>query len=252
MGMYDSVWVNCPQCNEESEFQSKGGECLLYSYTLENCPNDVLSDVNRHSPNTCDCGASFEIDVENRRLALLNKEIEETFEKYTKRVNPSLYSSFLAQKKLKNRKPICKTYDGVNLFEDDKYFTIETDYLNTPWKIVRYVLGSKPNGKLQFSTQEKAYKYLCDKAQRTTDGFNILSNEEMFVVNTKTYTLHRSNGGNYRKDNGKYLLFKEKVNAQNCIILNKKTLSIFDLDNIIFNGEEKLELIRKVKTELGF
>lgn len=60
MGMFDSVWVNCPNCNKESEFQSKGGNYCIDNYTLENCPNDVLSDVNRHSPNECDnCGTVF-------------------------------------------------------------------------------------------------------------------------------------------------------------------------------------------------
>jgi len=67
MGMYDSIWVNCPKCNKESEFQSKGGDCYLSNYTLENCPNDVLKDANRHSPNKCDCGAVFEIDIELRK-----------------------------------------------------------------------------------------------------------------------------------------------------------------------------------------
>ena len=47
MGMYDSIWVNCPKCKKESEFQSKGGDCFLANYTLENCPNDVLKDANR-------------------------------------------------------------------------------------------------------------------------------------------------------------------------------------------------------------
>ena len=68
MGMYDTVYVNCPNCGEEHEFQSKGGECLLDCFTLENCPLDVLSNVNRHSPYLCDCGTEFDVD-ENKREA---------------------------------------------------------------------------------------------------------------------------------------------------------------------------------------
>lgn len=64
MGMYDSVIVPFPKCGEESEFQSKGGDCKLAGYTLYNCPQDVLSDVNRHSPNTCSkCGIKFMVGL---------------------------------------------------------------------------------------------------------------------------------------------------------------------------------------------
>ncbi|WP_156829747.1 hypothetical protein [Methylovulum miyakonense] len=50
MGMFDSVYVPCPKCGELNEFQSKGGDCLLNEYTLENAPANVLLDINRHSP----------------------------------------------------------------------------------------------------------------------------------------------------------------------------------------------------------
>lgn len=64
MGMYDTVLVPCPECGELEGFQSKGGECLLMEYTLGNAPLDVMSDVNRHSPHTCDkCNIMFEVKV---------------------------------------------------------------------------------------------------------------------------------------------------------------------------------------------
>jgi len=67
MGMYDSVNVPCPKCGTESEFQSKGGDCLLNVYTLDNCPMDVLSDVNRHAPNDCEkCGTRFYVKIQGR------------------------------------------------------------------------------------------------------------------------------------------------------------------------------------------
>lgn len=71
MGMYDVVLVECPKCGTENEFQSKGGDCLLMCYNLEDCPEDVLSDVNRHSPHYCDCGSFYEVDVENRKAVLV-------------------------------------------------------------------------------------------------------------------------------------------------------------------------------------
>jgi len=33
MGMFDSLYVNCPECGKELEFQSKSGECALSAYT---------------------------------------------------------------------------------------------------------------------------------------------------------------------------------------------------------------------------
>ena len=64
MGCYDTVLVSCPRCGEVGYFQSKGGPCILADYTLENAPQDVLSDVNRHSPHECGgCGAFYEVGL---------------------------------------------------------------------------------------------------------------------------------------------------------------------------------------------
>jgi len=70
MGMFDTVIVSCPNCGEETEFQSKSGDCMLRHYTLEDCPDDVLSNVNRHAPYDCHCGVSFEVDV-YKKIAVL-------------------------------------------------------------------------------------------------------------------------------------------------------------------------------------
>lgn len=62
MGMYDTVLVPCPTCGEKYPAQTKGGPCYLTEYELERAPSDVLSDVNRHAPFTCDaCGAVFTV-----------------------------------------------------------------------------------------------------------------------------------------------------------------------------------------------
>ena len=63
MGMFDSVIVRCPNCNTEQVVQSKGGDCILAEYTLENAPLDVLTDINRHAPFRCGCGCEFAIQV---------------------------------------------------------------------------------------------------------------------------------------------------------------------------------------------
>ena len=66
MGLYDSVLVKCPSCGIENEFQSKSGDCLLITYSLKDCPNDVLIDINRHSPYKCDCGVSYYVDIDKK------------------------------------------------------------------------------------------------------------------------------------------------------------------------------------------
>jgi len=73
MGMYDTVWVNCPQCNEEIDFQSKSGDCSLEYYTLDGCPNDVLQDVNRHAPIICEnCQTKVMVDIPNRKAVIVH------------------------------------------------------------------------------------------------------------------------------------------------------------------------------------
>lgn len=67
MGMFDTVIVLCPECGEEHEFQSKSGECSLQVVNLDECPDDILADVNRHSPYTCECGCVFEVDLSTRK-----------------------------------------------------------------------------------------------------------------------------------------------------------------------------------------
>jgi len=60
MGCYDTVMVPCPSCGNREPFQTKSGECLLKEYDLEDAPQEVLGDVNRHAPYDCQkCGASF-------------------------------------------------------------------------------------------------------------------------------------------------------------------------------------------------
>ncbi len=76
MGMFDTVYVPCPSCDEPLAFQSKGGACILAEYTLGNAPADVLSDVNRHSPMKCKCGALVRVELEGKiRPWVINSEI---------------------------------------------------------------------------------------------------------------------------------------------------------------------------------
>ena len=67
MGMFDSVWVKCPKCGTENEFQSKSGLCILEDYTLENCPEDVFVNINRYAPITCGrCNIFYYVDEKEK------------------------------------------------------------------------------------------------------------------------------------------------------------------------------------------
>ena len=75
MGMFDTVMVPCPVCGTTAPFQSKGGDCLLTEYTLENAPADVLSDVNRHAPALCmKCATQFKVKLQ---ISARSVQIEE-------------------------------------------------------------------------------------------------------------------------------------------------------------------------------
>ena len=64
MGMYDTVLVPCPRCGAVTQAQSKSGDCLLHEFHLADCPYNILADVNRHAPFTCEeCGTRFGVQV---------------------------------------------------------------------------------------------------------------------------------------------------------------------------------------------
>lgn len=65
MGCFDTIRVPCPSCGKRHDCQSKSGPCNLRTYNLENAPQDVLFDVNRHGPYTCEgCGRVFTVRLQ--------------------------------------------------------------------------------------------------------------------------------------------------------------------------------------------
>lgn len=66
MGMFDSIYVDCPSCGEKEtiELQSKSGPCTLERYTLENAPSEVLSGVHTDIDFDCrSCWKRFKVQV---------------------------------------------------------------------------------------------------------------------------------------------------------------------------------------------
>ena len=62
MGMFDSLYVNCPECGNIVEFQSKVGDCSLRSYDKENVPMNIAIDL-AGAVALCECGKAVEIST---------------------------------------------------------------------------------------------------------------------------------------------------------------------------------------------
>ena len=45
MGMFDTVYAECPKCSELVEFQSKAGVCEFKSYHINSVPPEIASDI---------------------------------------------------------------------------------------------------------------------------------------------------------------------------------------------------------------
>lgn len=54
MGMFDSVFVDCPKCRTRQELQSKAGECTLREYDIYGAPLRILADLADNNPHLCD------------------------------------------------------------------------------------------------------------------------------------------------------------------------------------------------------
>ena len=75
MGVYDTVIVPCPRCGERHDFQSKSGPCDMKFYELDETPDDVFDDINRHAPTECfNCGTWFHVDEKTKDIAFSTKE----------------------------------------------------------------------------------------------------------------------------------------------------------------------------------
>lgn len=72
MGMFDSLIVQCPKCQEDVEFQSKAGPCNLNKYDMDDCSPSVAVDlIGQHTQ--CQCGA--EVIIKGSAHVYLRAEV---------------------------------------------------------------------------------------------------------------------------------------------------------------------------------
>lgn len=60
--MFDRIWVSCPNCKTDVEFQSKAGECSLKDYTLDDAPPEIKLDI-VGDERLCECDTLVEIKL---------------------------------------------------------------------------------------------------------------------------------------------------------------------------------------------
>lgn len=53
--MYDSVWVECPDCGRLVEFQSKAGKCGLNDYSITDVPVAIAGDLHDETRKCSNC-----------------------------------------------------------------------------------------------------------------------------------------------------------------------------------------------------
>ncbi len=76
MGMFDSVFMNCPYCGSKVEGQTKVGDCVLAAYTVDDAPPEVAAAM--EGGHRCDsCGESFFVRVRVSIEVLKQLPVEE-------------------------------------------------------------------------------------------------------------------------------------------------------------------------------
>lgn len=63
MGMFDSLYVKCPKCGEELEFQSKSGPCAMYVFRKRDLPISVALDLNGNIVRCQFCNSRIKMKV---------------------------------------------------------------------------------------------------------------------------------------------------------------------------------------------
>lgn len=76
MGMFDTVYITCPNCGNREGVQSKSGRCFMEEYTtIDTAPMDVMADVLGY--NICySCGESFIVELASKPTYTVRKTAE--------------------------------------------------------------------------------------------------------------------------------------------------------------------------------
>lgn len=64
MGLFDTVWLKCPECSSKINIQTKAGSCELQEYYINIAPPDILGSLNGLESNCPECGKLYHIKVQ--------------------------------------------------------------------------------------------------------------------------------------------------------------------------------------------
>jgi hypothetical protein len=65
MGMFDSLYVDCPQCGKPIEFQSKVGDCACDDFDITNVPAEIALDCKDDIEQCPNCFAEVGLNVQS-------------------------------------------------------------------------------------------------------------------------------------------------------------------------------------------
>lgn len=78
MGMFDSVYFDCPNCETSIEHQSKAGRCFLDVYNNNNVPCEIAVDIENEDVFCDNCQETFKIKADSPitrvKMILVKKE----------------------------------------------------------------------------------------------------------------------------------------------------------------------------------
>ncbi len=66
MGMFDSVFVKCPNCGANLEFQTKVGDCGLHKYDAERVPVLIAAALDKREEECRHCKALVTITIDRK------------------------------------------------------------------------------------------------------------------------------------------------------------------------------------------
>lgn len=69
MGLFDTVWMQCPHCHRKTSEQTKNGPCSLNNYELNENMEATLGVIGDHY---CEhCHKLFTVELETRPVAVI-------------------------------------------------------------------------------------------------------------------------------------------------------------------------------------
>lgn len=88
--MYDSLFIKCPRCGKELQFQSKSGPCFLSCYNKSNISIDVAIGMNGDIAECQFCGINFRLECNIPKKVKIKLIRTKSKARYPGNYNPDL------------------------------------------------------------------------------------------------------------------------------------------------------------------